>query len=164
MLVLGLTGNIGCGKSSVSTIFMNHGIDIVDADIVARHIFEDLDLLNKVFSTFGETIKNEDGSLNRKALGNIVFNDDKKLIALNNLTHPKIKENILNEFADIDIGQTLYASNLYYPILSASGDISSPSFFINSVSINGGMKVAPTMLQLLTTDVSLITITKNESD
>lgn len=76
----------------------------------------------------------------------------------------EIKENILNEFADIDIGQTLYASNLYYPILSASGDISSPSFFINSVSINGGMKVVPTMLQLLTTDVSLITITKNESD
>ena len=68
MLVLGLTGNIGCGKSSVSTIFMNHGIEIVDADIVARHIFEDLDLLNKVFSTFGETIKNEDGSLNRKAI------------------------------------------------------------------------------------------------
>ena len=91
MLVLGLTGNIGCGKSSVSTIFMNHGIEIVDADIVARHIFEDLDLLNKVFSTFGETIKNEDGSLNRKALGNIVFNDDEKLIALNNLTHPKRK-------------------------------------------------------------------------
>ena len=95
MLVLGLTGNIGCGKSSVSTIFMNHGIEIVDADIVARHIFEDLDLLNKVFSTFGETIKNEDGSLNRKALGNIVFNDDEKLIALNNLTHPKIKQKIL---------------------------------------------------------------------
>ena len=97
MLVLGLTGNIGCGKSSVSTIFMNHGIDIVDADIVARHIFEDLDILNKVFSTFGETIKNEDGSLNRKALGNIVFNDDEKLIALNNLTHPKIKQKILSK-------------------------------------------------------------------
>ena len=90
MLVLGLTGNIGCGKSSVSTIFMNHGIDIVDADIVARHIFEDLDLLNKVFSTFGETIKNENGSLNRKALGNIVFNDDEKLIALNNTQGKKI--------------------------------------------------------------------------
>ena len=110
MLVLGLTGNIGCGKSSVSTIFMNHGIDIVDADIVARYIFEDLDLLNKVFSTFGETIKNEDGSLNRKALGNIVFNDDEKLIALNNLTHPKIKENILKKIEEynknIDIGKT----------------------------------------------------------
>lgn len=97
MLVLGLTGNIGCGKSSVSTIFMKNNIDIVDADIVARNIFEDKDLLNKVFSIFGENIKNNDGSLNRKALGNIVFNDDKKLMTLNNLTHPKIKENILNK-------------------------------------------------------------------
>lgn len=97
MLVLGLTGNIGCGKSSVSTIFMKNNIDIVDADIVARNIFEDKDLLNKVFSIFGENIKNNDGSLNRKALGNIVFNDDKKLMTLNNLAHPKIKENILNK-------------------------------------------------------------------
>ncbi len=97
MLILGLTGNIGCGKSSVSTIFMQNNIDIVDADIVARQIFDDKELLNEVFSTFGESIKNDDGSLNRKALGNIVFNDDEKLIALNNLTHPKIKENILSK-------------------------------------------------------------------
>lgn len=97
MLVLGLTGNIGCGKSSVSNIFMKKGIDVVDADIVARRIFDDKDLLNKVFETFGEGIKNEDGGLNRKALGNIVFNDEEKLKTLNNLTHPKIKENILSE-------------------------------------------------------------------
>lgn len=97
MLVLGLTGNIGCGKSSVSNIFMQKGIDVIDADIEARKIFDDKDLLNKVFSTFGYSIKNEDGSLNRKALGNIVFNDDEKLIELNNLTHPKIKQNILSK-------------------------------------------------------------------
>ena len=90
MIVLGLTGNIGCGKSSVSNIFIQNGIDVVDADIEARRIFDDKDLLNKVFSTFGDSIKNEDGSLNRKALGNIVFNDDEKLIELNNLTHPQI--------------------------------------------------------------------------
>ena len=97
MIVLGLTGNIGCGKSSVSNIFIQNGIDVVDADIVARQIFDDKDLLNKVFSTFGDSIKNEDGSLNRKALGNIVFNDDEKLIELNNLTHPQIKKNILSQ-------------------------------------------------------------------
>ncbi|MBU5335272.1 dephospho-CoA kinase [Intestinibacter bartlettii] len=97
MLVLGLTGNIGCGKSSVSTIFMENNINIVDADIVARQIFDDKDLLNEVFSTFGESIKNQDGSLNRKALANIVFNDDEKLITLNNLTHPKIKQKILSK-------------------------------------------------------------------
>ena len=97
MIVLGLTGNIGCGKSSVSNIFIQNGIDVVDADIEARRIFDDKDLLNKVFSTFGDSIKNEDGSLNRKALGNIVFNDDEKLIELNNLTHPQIKKNILSQ-------------------------------------------------------------------
>lgn len=97
MLVLGLTGNIGCGKSSVSNIFMKKGIDVIDADIVARRIFDDKDLLNLVFENFGKSIRNEDGSLNRKALGNIVFNDNQKLKTLNSLTHPKIKENILSE-------------------------------------------------------------------
>lgn len=97
MLVLGLTGNIGCGKSSVSNIFMQNGIDVIDADIEARKIFDDKELLNKVFLTFGDSIKNEDGNLNRKALGNIVFNDDEKLIELNNLTHPQIKQNILSQ-------------------------------------------------------------------
>lgn len=97
MLVLGLTGNIGCGKSSVSTIFMENNIKVVDADIVARQIFDDKGLLNEVFSTFGKSIINQDGSLNRRALGNIVFNDDEKLILLNNLTHPKIKQKILSK-------------------------------------------------------------------
>ena len=97
MLVLGLTGNIGCGKSSVSTIFMENNIKVVDADIVARQIFDDKNLLNEVFSSFGKSIRNQDGSLNRRALGNIVFNDDEKLILLNNLTHPKIKQKILSK-------------------------------------------------------------------
>ena len=90
MLVLGLTGNIGCGKSSVSTIFMENNIKVVDADIVARQIFDDKNLLNEVFSTFGKSIRNQDGSLNRRALGNIVFNDDEKLFLINYFTHPKI--------------------------------------------------------------------------
>lgn len=76
---------------------MENNIKVVDADIVARQIFDDKNLLNEVFSTFGESIKNQDGSLNRRALGNIVFNDDEKLILLNNLTHPKIKQKILSK-------------------------------------------------------------------
>ncbi|WP_042275745.1 dephospho-CoA kinase [[Clostridium] dakarense] len=97
MLVLGLTGNIGCGKSSLSNILIENNIDVVDADIIARHIFEDKDLLQKVFDAFGENIINSDQTLNRKALGNIVFNNDKKLILLNSLTHPKIKEKIIDK-------------------------------------------------------------------
>ena len=97
MLILGLTGNIGCGKSSLSTIFSEENIDIVDADIIARQIYDDEKLLQKVYYTFGTDIKNEDGSLNRKALGRIVFNDDEKLIQLNKLTHPIIRQNVSDQ-------------------------------------------------------------------
>lgn len=101
MLILGLTGNIGCGKSSLSNIFKEHNIDVIDADTVSREIFEDKNLLNSIFEYFGKDIKNIDGSLNRKALGNIVFNNDEKLIALNKLTHPKIRENIILKIKQI---------------------------------------------------------------
>lgn len=102
MLIIGLTGNIGCGKSSLSKIFMDEGIDVVDADIVSRQIFEDEELLQTVFEKFGPSIKNNDGSLNRKALGNIVFNDDEKLIELNNITHPRIKDKIFNQIRNLE--------------------------------------------------------------
>lgn len=108
MLILGLTGNIGCGKSSLSKILMQNNIDVIDADIISRNIFEDKELLNLVFENFGENIKNLDGSLDRKSLGNIVFNDDQKLVLLNSLTHPKIKEKILSKINEIrNIGKSL---------------------------------------------------------
>ena len=100
MLILGLTGNIGCGKSSLSAIFSENNIDIVDADIIARQIYDDEKLLKKVYDTFGTDIKNKDGSLNRKALGKIVFNDDKKLFQLNKLTHPVIRQNVINQIEE----------------------------------------------------------------
>lgn len=100
MIIFGLTGSIGCGKSSLSNILKENNIDIIDADIISRKIFEDEKLLDLVFEQFGDGIKNKDGSLNRRALGNIVFNDDNKLIELNNLTHPKIKEKILSKIEE----------------------------------------------------------------
>lgn len=101
MLILGLTGNIGCGKTSISSIFKKNNIDIIDADIISREIFEDQCLLEKVFEHFGPSVKNDDQTLNRKALGKIVFNDNNKLLELNNLTHPKIKEKILCKIDEI---------------------------------------------------------------
>ena len=100
MLILGLTGNIGCGKSSLSDIFKESDFQIIDADIIARQIFEDRNLLQEVFIHFGEGIRSSDGNLDRKALGRIVFNDENKLIELNNLTHPKIKSKILHNIEE----------------------------------------------------------------
>lgn len=101
MIVVGLTGNIGCGKSTVSNILKELGVSIIDADIVSREILLDTKVLNLIFDTFGNSIKNTDNTLNRKKLGDIVFNDEKELIKLNNITHPKIKENILNKIKNI---------------------------------------------------------------
>lgn len=95
MLVIGLTGNIGCGKSSLSKILEENYFDIIDADLISREIMNNSDLLKEVFDTFGDNIKRNDGTLDRKKLGEIVFNDDKKLIELNSLTHPAIKKEII---------------------------------------------------------------------
>lgn len=94
MLAIGLTGNIGCGKSSLSKILEANSFDIIDADLISRDIMNNKELLESIFETFGNNIKNIDGTLNRKKLGNIVFNDDKKLKKLNSLTHPAIKNEI----------------------------------------------------------------------
>ncbi len=102
MLVIGLTGNIGCGKSSLSNILKNNSLDIIDADIISRDIMHNKDLLNKIFEIFGDDIKKEDGTLNRKELGKIVFNDDEKLIMLNNITHPAIKNEIKKRIKEIE--------------------------------------------------------------
>lgn len=101
MLVIGLTGNIGCGKSRLSKIFMDNSIDVIDADIISREIMNDKYLLNRIFETFGSGIKQEDGALNRNKLGSIVFSDDEKLIKLNSLTHPVIKDKINKKIEEV---------------------------------------------------------------
>ncbi|MEG0180629.1 MAG: dephospho-CoA kinase [Peptostreptococcaceae bacterium] len=103
MLVIGLTGNIGCGKSSLSEILKQNSLDIIDADIISRDIMNNKEILKEVFEVFGNRIKNVDGSLNRKKLGSIVFSDDNKLIKLNNITHPAIKKEIKKRIKDIEI-------------------------------------------------------------
>lgn len=101
MLVIGLTGNIGCGKSSLSKILEENYFDIIDADLISREIMNNSDLLKDVFDTFGDNIKRNDGTLDRKKLGEIVFNDNKKLIELNSLTHPAIKKEIIKKINNI---------------------------------------------------------------
>ncbi|CEO26113.1 dephospho-CoA kinase [Paraclostridium sordellii] len=102
MLVIGLTGNIGCGKSSLSKILKDNSLDIIDADIISREIMSNNKLLEEVFQVFGGDVKDKDGTLNRKKLASIVFSDDKKLIALNDITHPAIKNEIKRRIKDIE--------------------------------------------------------------
>ncbi len=98
--IIGLTGGIGTGKSTVSKIIKNRGFPVIDADLIAREVvnIEEPAYL-KIVGTFGKQILNDDGSIDRKKLGNIVFCDANSRFILNNIVHPqiynKIKEKIL---------------------------------------------------------------------
>lgn len=97
MLRIGLTGSIGCGKSSFSNILKEHNIPIIDADLKGREIYENKELLEDIEKNFGNSVINKDGTLNRKNLGKIVFSDDEKLKKLNELTHPAIRKMIKDD-------------------------------------------------------------------
>ncbi len=95
VIVIGLTGQTGAGKSTVSGIFVRNGFALIDADKIARDV-EDVGTpcLEELFEYFGDEIRNEDNSLNRKALAKIAFTDKKKLEVLNSIVHPFITAEI----------------------------------------------------------------------
>ncbi|MDB4925307.1 dephospho-CoA kinase [Mucilaginibacter sp.] len=91
MLKIGITGNIGSGKTIVSKMFGVLGIPVFYADTEAKNIMTaDPILVANVKKTFGDAAYFADGSLDRKYIANIVFNDDKELAKLNKLTHPAV--------------------------------------------------------------------------
>ncbi|WP_462179409.1 dephospho-CoA kinase [Pseudoalteromonas gelatinilytica] len=96
--VLGLTGGIGSGKSAVSAMFEELGIQVVDADIVAREVVEPGSLgLKKIAEHFGDEILTSNGTLDRAKLRAIIFADESQKQWLNNLLHPLIRESMLSQ-------------------------------------------------------------------
>jgi dephospho-CoA kinase len=90
---IGLTGGIGAGKSTVARLLAEHGAIVVDADALAREVVAPgTPGLQEVVEAFGEQMLRPDGSLDREALGRIVFNDPDKRRTLESITHPKIGE------------------------------------------------------------------------
>lgn len=86
-----LTGGIASGKSTVSALFADEGIDIVDADVIARRLVEPgQPALEALFDAFGRDIANPDGSLNRAKLRDTVFNDTSSKQRLDAIMHPQI--------------------------------------------------------------------------
>ncbi|POY36111.1 dephospho-CoA kinase [Solitalea longa] len=91
MFNVGITGGIGSGKSTVVKIFEQLGIPVFIADTEAKRIMvEDETLVNGIKQHFGESVYFEDGSLNRKLLAEMVFNNAEKLALLNSMVHPAV--------------------------------------------------------------------------
>ena len=96
--VVGLTGGIGSGKSTIAKLFAELGVPVIDADIVARQVVEKgSPLLQQIVAHFGTEMLLENGELNRAALREKVFNTEKQW--LNQLLHPAIRTEMLNQLA-----------------------------------------------------------------
>ena len=99
-MIVGLTGGIATGKSLVSAEIKRLGATVIDADVIAREIVEPgKPAYSEIVETFGERVLNPDRTLNRKALGDIVFCDREELGKLNRITHPRIRQRIREEIA-----------------------------------------------------------------
>lgn len=97
MIIIGLTGGIGTGKSTVSNYLKNKGCLILDADAISRQMTEKgQPALEDISKNFGSHLIDEEGNLNRQALGNIVFNNKEKLDILQSIITNKVVENINN--------------------------------------------------------------------
>lgn len=95
MLVIGLTGGIGSGKTTVSELFAQRGVPVLDADIVAREMVEPgMPALKEIAELFGAEIIDSSGQLNRSALREIVFHDSELREKLEHILHPRIREKI----------------------------------------------------------------------
>ncbi|KAI1289469.1 Dephospho-CoA kinase domain-containing protein [Halotydeus destructor] len=121
MFLVGLTGGIATGKSTVSKIMTEEGVPVVDADLIARQVVEPgkpawLAIKNK----FGLEVLTESGSIDRAKLGQLIFNNEAKRTELNKITHPAIYREMLSrcfnlmiqghQFAVLDL-PLLYESN-----------------------------------------------------
>ncbi|HEY3065751.1 MAG TPA: dephospho-CoA kinase [Methylomirabilota bacterium] len=102
-LLVGLTGGIATGKSTVSEMFRGLGGEIIDADRLAREVVAPGEpALAEIVRVFGPDVLLPDGSLDRKALGAIVFGDTEKRRTLERITHPAIRDRFAHRLAELE--------------------------------------------------------------
>ena len=107
MFKIGLTGGIASGKSTVLTYFKDKGIPYIDADIVAREVVEPgTEGLQAIVDAFGLNVLHDDGTLNREALGAIVFHNEEKRLQLNSCLKEYIRNRIMELTANYEVQDT----------------------------------------------------------
>lgn len=95
--VIGLTGGIATGKSTISKMFKSFHIPVIDADKIAREVVEPgKTAYDHIVRTFGKGITQGDGTIDRKKLGQIIFSDERKRKQLNEIVHPAIRRKMID--------------------------------------------------------------------
>ena len=94
--IIGLTGGIGSGKSTVANYIASKGIPVYIADEEAKKLMDSKVIIKKIQAIFEESILTNEGNLDRKKIASIVFNSPEKLVELNNIVHPEVKKHFTN--------------------------------------------------------------------
>jgi dephospho-CoA kinase len=117
--IVGLTGGIGCGKSSVSKLFSDLGIDVIDTDIMARKLTEPYSLaIRMIQNAFGDTFIAADGSLDRNKMRSLIFSDNDSRLKLEKILHPLILKETVRQAAQTESSYTI----IVVPLLFESND------------------------------------------
>lgn len=120
-IIIGLTGGIATGKSTISGMFVKQGIPVIDSDLIAKQVVEvNKPAYLKIVESFGDDILLCTGHLNRKKIATVVFNDDEKREKINSIIHPEVKKVIVNEMKKFDaLGNPFIVLDV--PLLFESG-------------------------------------------
>jgi dephospho-CoA kinase len=121
MKVIGLTGGIGSGKSTVAQFLAELGATIIDADAIGLEVFKpETEAWREVVAAFGKQIINTDGTINRKKLGTIVFANPEARARLNQIMHPRIYEMVKAQLEEYQ-GRGVSVVVLEAPLLVEAG-------------------------------------------
>jgi dephospho-CoA kinase len=121
MLVVGLTGGIGSGKTEVARRFESLGVPVIDTDVIARELVKPgNNSLEQITVAFGTDILRNDGSLDRRKLRELVFSDTSRRLLLEDILHPRIRDEVIKKLADLQAGYAIVVIPLLletrYPI------------------------------------------------
>jgi dephospho-CoA kinase len=101
-VMIGLTGGIGSGKSTVASLLAERGAHVIDADRVAHEVYAPgTEGFDRIVERFGEDVVGEDGAIDRAALGAIVFRDEAARADLNGIVHPLVQAEIASRVAEV---------------------------------------------------------------
>ena len=118
MLVVGLTGGIGSGKTTVANAFARHDVPLIDTDMIARELVAPgQPALEAIVAHFGKSVLSPDGELDRPKLAEIVFASAEQRAELERILHPRIRQVVQTRLADLDTPYCL----IIIPLLTETG-------------------------------------------
>ena len=122
VIVIGVTGGIGTGKSTVARLFGGLGAEVFDADRIVHRLMEPGNpVWKKIRAKFGPGVLQPDGRIDRKRLGQAVFRSPVRLKALNRIVHPEVRRSILRDLRRLEARRPRGVAVLDIPLLIESG-------------------------------------------